>query len=162
MSSWYLIYTKPLQERIALANLRRQGYEAYLPRCEKKTANGARVCALFPRYLFIHLADDTDNWRPIRSTLGVSRIVRFGGRAACVPDDLIDALRAREDPAGMQPAPEKPLRRGDRVVFTDSALRDCEAIFQRATGEERVVVLMNIIGRQTPLTAPADTIRARE
>ncbi|MEE8263278.1 MAG: transcription termination/antitermination NusG family protein, partial [Gammaproteobacteria bacterium] len=31
MKGWYLIYSKPRQERLALENLRRQNYEAYLP-----------------------------------------------------------------------------------------------------------------------------------
>ena len=161
-SGWYLVYTKPMRERIALENLCRQGYETYLPRFEKKTETGVRVRALFPRYLFIRLTDRADNWRPIRSTVGVSHLIRFGGRAACVPAALIEALRARENQAGMQPVPEKSLQRGDKVVFKDSALRDYEAIFQRTTGEERVVVLMNIIGRQTQLTVSAEAIRARE
>jgi len=29
---WYLIFTKPRQEEVAYTNLRRQGYQAYLPR----------------------------------------------------------------------------------------------------------------------------------
>ena len=31
MSAWYLVYTKSQQERVALENLSRQRYTAYLP-----------------------------------------------------------------------------------------------------------------------------------
>ena len=161
-SGWYLVYTKPRQERIAYENLCRQGYKVYLPRFEKKTKAGARVYALFPRYLFIRLTDHVDNWRPIRSTIGVSRTIKFGGKAISVPDDLIDALRARENQAGLQPMREKPLQRGDRVIFKDGALRDYEAIFHHAAGHDRVVVLMKILGEQTPMTVSAKEIEARE
>ena len=79
--AWYLIYTKPRQERYARENLERQGYEVYLPLIRDRRRRKGRyvetVDALFPRYLFIHLDQDTDNWSPIRSTFGVSGLGLF-------------------------------------------------------------------------------------
>ena len=55
--TWYLIYTKPRQEAIALTNLSRQGFECYLPMLkvekirQRKTALVTET--MFPRYLFI-------------------------------------------------------------------------------------------------------------
>ena len=48
---------------------------------------------MFPRYLFIQLDRENDNWMPIRSTIGVQNLVQFGGIAARVPDNLISDLR---------------------------------------------------------------------
>ena len=57
--SWYLVYTKPRQEEVALTNLTRQGYGVYLPRLRQlRKRSGKQVPVvepLFPRYLFIHL-----------------------------------------------------------------------------------------------------------
>ncbi|NIN33844.1 MAG: transcription/translation regulatory transformer protein RfaH, partial [Gammaproteobacteria bacterium] len=59
MKSWYLIHTKPRQEKLAEENLERQGYEIYLPMAEirrKRRGRSVRVIdPMFPRYLFIHL-----------------------------------------------------------------------------------------------------------
>ena len=33
---WYLIYTKPRQEKVALQNLEQQGYQCYLPLLPKE------------------------------------------------------------------------------------------------------------------------------
>ena len=41
-----------------------------------------RVRALFPRYLFIHINTGMDDWRPVRLTAGVTRIIESGGRVA--------------------------------------------------------------------------------
>src|SRR3989338_3344929 len=95
--SWYLIYSKPQQERMAEENLERQGYQVYLPFIELRKRRGTQYKIitepLFPRYLFIYLSDQTDNWGPIRSTYGVTSLVRFGGIPASVPDVLIDTLQ---------------------------------------------------------------------
>ncbi|RML53195.1 Transcription antitermination protein RfaH, partial [Pseudomonas syringae pv. maculicola] len=57
----------------------------------KKIAAKAQVEeALFPGYLFIHMDQVHDNWYPIRSTRGVSRIVTFGGHPVPVRDHLIE------------------------------------------------------------------------
>ena len=78
---WYLLYAKPRQEKIAVENLQRQNYAVYFPQVSMwRTRRGVRqkvVEPLFPRYLFIHLDSHTDNWAPIRSTLGVMSLVRF-------------------------------------------------------------------------------------
>jgi transcriptional antiterminator RfaH len=53
---------------------------------------------LFPRYIFIDLDSSSEgkSWSPIRSTLGVQQMVRFGNHAAKVDNALTAALRAPE------------------------------------------------------------------
>ena len=59
----------------------------------------------------------------------------------------------------MQPMPENPLQRGDKVVFKDIALRDYEAVFQCKKGSDRVMVLMEFISQQARITVPASAVR---
>ena len=95
---WYLIYAKPRQEKTAVDNLLRQAYEVYFPQIRvTRNRNSVRkvtIEPLFPRYLFIRLDAHTDNWAPIRSTMGVTALVRFGGYAAAV-DDVVNNARPR-------------------------------------------------------------------
>ena len=76
MKSWYLIYSKAREEKLAQEHLERQGYEIYLPlilaRIKQRGRTKKSIQPMFPRYLFIYLSDQTDDWRPIRSTIGVS------------------------------------------------------------------------------------------
>ena len=161
MEAWYLIYTKPQQEKIALENLTRQRYHSYLPliqRQKRHRRRGLRVVEpMFPRYLFVHLSDN-DNWGPIRSTKGVAHMIRFGKTPATVPDDLIEGFRAGEDETGVHAyiAPEH--RPGDRVVISAGPMTGYEAIFTAASGKERVLLLLEVAGKMAKLQLAADQI----
>ena len=150
---WYLVYTKPRQEEVALANLTRQGYGAYLPRARQvRHRHGRRlesVGSLFPRYLFIHLDAGTDNWDPIRSTVGVASLVRFGQEPARVPDALIGFLKEQEGTDGLHEwASPGELAVGDRVRVADGAFVGYEGILLARSSRERVLVLLDILGKQ--------------
>ena len=149
MKAWYLIHSKPKQEDIAREQLERQGYGTYLPKASvyrRRRGRPVRVIApMFPRYLFIHLSDETDDWRPIRSTIGVANLVRFGMDAARVPDDLIEALRAGEDESGVQILPGKSFSVGDKVRIREGVFEGYEAIIHAKNPKERVILLMQVV-----------------
>ena len=149
MKAWYLIQSKPQQEQIAQEQLERQDYEIYLPLASmqrRKRGKTIRVIApMFPRYLFINLSDKTDDWRPIRSTIGVSSLVRFGMQPAKVPDNLIDTLRKREDETGVQILPTKKYKIGEKVRVSEGPFEGYEAVIHAKSAKERVVLLMKVI-----------------
>lgn len=150
---WYLVYCKPRQEVTARLNLERQAYRTYLPLMRQaRRRNGRKVsviAAMFPRYLFIRLNEETDNWGPIRSTLGVVSVVRFGQTPAAVPDALIEFLRKREDADGVQMLPAEQYRVGEKIRITEGGFAGYEGIFLARSGRDRVTVLLQILGRAT-------------
>lgn len=151
MKNWYLIHTKPKQESIAKENLERQDYPVYLPLAvvrRKRRGKSARVIeAMFPRYLFIHLSEQTDDWGPIRSTIGVSSLIRFGIEPAKIPQTLIDALVARENSEGIHELPVKDFKQGQEVVISEGPFEGYEAIFATHASKERVSLLLKIAGK---------------
>ena len=108
MSNWYLIHSKIRQECVALENLERQGFECFLPliRSEKLRRVALQVLQepLFPRYLFIRLGTgvESQSWAPLRSTVGVSRMVTFGQTPAKIDDELIADIRIQSDSAEVE------------------------------------------------------------
>jgi transcriptional antiterminator RfaH len=150
--SWYLVYTKPRQEEVALANLARQGYGVYLPRLrQSRKRRGKRVLViepLFPRYLFINLDSHTDNWIPIRSTLGVMSLVRFGTEPARVPDDLVAHLKSQQDNDGLHDWAEPKLAVGDRARVAEGPLAGYEGVLLAKSGRGRVILLLDMLGHQ--------------
>ena len=148
---WYLVHAKPRQEDLAKANLERQGYQAYLPKLRiPRHRMGRRVIRIepmFPRYLFIRLDTATDNWAPIRSTVGVSTLVRFGMYPSAVPDDLIEYLRSRDNAEGVQDLPLHTFQPGEKVVIEEGPFRGYEGIYLAQSSQERVTVLLDIVGR---------------
>lgn len=163
---WYLLFTKPRQEKCALENLERQGFQCYLPTLpSEKLRQGLLTVSdepLFPRYLFIRLGqgDSAKSWAPIRSTKGVSRLVSFGIESARVDDGLIELLRTQE--ASVQAEPERLIKPGERVRLTDAPFAGIEGIYQMADGEHRVIVLIEILSKHVAVrVAPASLRKAR-
>ncbi len=154
--NWYLIFTKPRMERQAVEHLERQGYCTYLPLMAVTRRQRGRyrqtIEPCFPRYLFIHLDSRTDNWAPIRSTLGVVKIVEFGGLPAMVPDDLIATLQNNEDQQGLQQLHEPELKKGDKVTVLEGPFVGYQGIYQQHHSRERVAILMDIVGKNTLMT----------
>ncbi len=152
MRAWYLIYSKPQQERLALENLERQGYSPYLPLIRNRRRRKGRYVSIiepmFPRYLFVHLSDETDNWGPIRSTIGVANLVRFGMRAARVPDSLIEMMQERDE-VGVETVAPPDLKAGDQVRIVEGVMAGYEAILQARSGKERVVLLLQLAQDRT-------------
>ena len=151
--AWYLVYTKPQKEQLACQQLERQGYSVFLPMTRvTKRVRGKRQHSLepfFSRYLFISLNQNTDNWSPIRSTIGVSGMVRFGGVAARVPDDIVNFLQERQ--ANEERAincQEISFESGDSVQIIGGAFDGCRAIFSAAHSQDRALVLLNILNRK--------------
>ena len=162
MSNWYLIHTKIRQERVALKNLERQGFACFLPliRAEKLRRGALQVVQepLFPRYLFIRLCTglESQSWAPIRSTVGVSRLVTFGQTPAKIEDDLIAQLQVKTNSTEVQLRHFEP---GEPVVVTDGPFVGAEAIYQMADAEGRVMVLLNILSKQVKMSVSPASIR---
>lgn len=162
MSNWYLVHTKIRQERIALENLQRQGFECFLPEVSvEKLRRGKLVVLrepLFSRYLFIRLESGVDapSWSPIRSTVGVQRLVTFGQVPAKVHEDLIKSIRLKSE------SPELLVRvftQGDQVLVTGGPFVGLEAIFQTTDAEGRAILLLTMLSKPVKLTLESNSIR---
>lgn len=164
MQRWYLIHTKPSSEALAESHLNRQGYEVYLPRLVQAVRSGGkwqdRIASLFPRYLFLRLCEGQQALNPVRSTVGVSSIVRFGSRFTIVPDHVIGLLRARADSASglHRLSREGQLAPGASVRINMGPFRGLEGVFEREAGSERVVVLFKLLGQDASVCVPFDSI----
>lgn len=153
--AWYLLYSKPHQELIAQENLERQGYITYLPMLEtRRFLRGKHqyvVNPMFPRYLFLWLSDETDNWGPIRFTRGVMKLVRFSGNPAKVPSDLIDFLKENEKYQIEREREKTELKPGMNVRVLKGIMSGYEGVVQERVGKKRVTVLLEIVGKNTLL-----------
>jgi transcriptional antiterminator RfaH len=153
---WYLVQCKPRQDFRALENLQHQDYDCVLPRHRveylRKGQWKVQEEPLFPGYLFIELDTLHDNWMPIRSTRGVSHIVRFGSTPLAVPDDVVERLRH------MEKASEPSIKEGDKVQIFWGNEHWLEAIFLARDGTDRVLLLLKFLQRELQVSVPAKAI----
>lgn len=159
-AQWYLIQCKPRQEVRAEQNLRIQNFSCYCPQhMVEKIHRGKKTVIqqpLFPGYLFINLCKLSDNWHAIRSTRGVLRLVTFANEPLPVADAIIDDIQARLSRVASQPL----FKEGMPVAITEGPFRDLNAVFCRADGEERAIILLNLLNRQQHLRVPIRALAA--
>ncbi len=160
--TWYLIQCKPKLETVALENLNSQGYECYLPmmNIEKQVQKKIQIqkTPLFPRYLFINLDDDffAKSWGPIRSTRGVSTLVRFGAEPAKINEDLIEVIKFKENQHQVHIEPlYKP---GQILKILNGPFKDFEAIYQGMNDQMRVIVLLEFMNKSTTASLELDRV----
>lgn len=159
-SPWYVCLTKPRQEAYAALKLQEQGYELYLPLLESWARRAGRwtkkQSIMFPRYAFVRPSRPTQGVWPVRSTPGVSTLVKFGPVLACLSPDKVAALQALLA-AQAATRPGQPLQTGQAVVFASGPLKGMNGIISNVAAE-RVTVLMTLLGQDQSVTAPADDL----
>lgn len=159
---WYVVQTKPHKEAVALENLQRQSYEAYCPHiveARRKNQRWQKVAApMFPRYLFVKLKAGVDNFSPIRSTLGVLRIVEFGFTPASISDQVISQIRRQEALVFDKSQSHPHWQPGESVEIVDGPFSGLRGIFEAQNGEERVIILLQMLGSSNRITLPMNAV----
>jgi transcriptional antiterminator RfaH len=160
---WYVVQTIRGREQFAKQNLDRQNVPTYLPLFSRpalrRNAVANQISAFFPGYLFVSLPRASSLWRSVGGTYGVSRIVRFGETQAPVPEGMVEYLKARTGADGVLGF-EDQLKPGDRVRVVGGAFDQVYGRLCSIEPAERVVVLLQLLGREVALTLPRRSVMA--
>lgn len=151
--TWYAAYTHVGKERWARSNLWERGFEVYLPEYQRERRHARKVDfvarPLFPRYLFLRAGPgQTFAATHAATAKGVVDLVRMGRSYPSVPSTLIDELRAREGSDGYVELGRSPLARGQAVRIVSGSLRDQLGIFECRDDAQRVIILIDLLGRK--------------
>lgn len=159
---WYAIQTKPRQEEVARVNLERQGYRVYLPLIQLRKRRSGRwqvaIEPLFASYVFLNVDLDHDNIAPVRSTLGVRAMVRFGFEYVAIPDEVIEYLQQREPTGSANAAPRPLFTPGDKVRILTGPFGGLDAVYEMNRSDDRVLLLVDILGRQSRVKVALDDV----
>ena len=161
-TSWFLAQLKPNCGNVAEKNLKRQGFQTFLPMEEEtRQRNGKFITVmrpLFPGYIFVAFDVARGFWRTINSTNGITRLVSFGKEPTAVPRDLVSQLMLRCD-AKAQLLPPKLLKPSDQVTLIKGPFANFVAEVERIAPDRRVWVLIEIMGGKTRVAVGADQVR---
>ena len=158
---WYAIRTKVKREKDVEKRLTDFNLVVFLPWMRTRRRIGSRfhwvLAPLFPGYVFCRL-DMVVSGKAARYSPGVKDFLTFGSRIAEVSEDIIQTLRGR-CPGGIAEIYPVSAKPGDVVRISEGPFAGLEAIFeQKLKGSERVAVLLEILGRQTRIVLPSETI----
>jgi len=164
MASWFLLQTKSRQESRAVENLERQGVDSFCPMVRvEKVSRGHRIVkqeVLFPGYLFVNFNQASVSATTVRSTRGVSHFVNCGGSPVMVPETLIEQLQQRTDPATTELVSELP-QSGDYLEVIEGPFKGLNAVFSQIDGDQRAVVLINILNQQVKALLPFSSLSSQ-
>jgi len=159
-SPWFVCLTKPRQERVAQLNLQEQGYEVYLPLLsswQHRAGEWHRTeSIMFPRYAFVRPGRLDQSISPVRSTPGVSGLVRFGHVLGCLTPGRVEALRQLVDARALA-LPDQPFAAGAQVIFSSGPLKGLSGLVS-SVAAERVMVMMSLLGREKLVAVPANQL----
>jgi transcriptional antiterminator RfaH len=149
---WFCLKTQPKHEKIAAGFLRAHlGIEVFSPvlRFQRGTLSGRKWFeeALFPGYIFARFPFTT-HCRLVASSMGVTKIVGFGGQPAVVDESVVAGLREFvHDNEVIEIAPE--IVAGEEVTVMDGPFKGLRAVVTRVMpAKERVAVLLDLLGTQ--------------
>ena len=165
-SAWYGARTKPKHEHIAAANLRKNlGLEIFSPRLklEKLTRRGLVnvIEPLFPCYIFVNCILE-DSIGDIQHTVGVNRLLSFGGKIPQVADEIIAELQQCFDNEEIIQV-QNNLAPGDEVTMAGGAFAGMSAyVLKSLPAKKRVQILLDILGRPTTVEVERDALMLKK
>ena len=162
---WYVAKTQPNTENKALFHLERQGFDVYLPRFMRRIKHARRTSwqprPLFPNYIFVAMSAAQQRWRAINSTVGIAHLICDARGPVPVPVGVVEGIREGEDVTGLALTGRKvPFAEGAKVEIMSGAFADHVGRFVTATDDERVVILLDLMGRQVTAKVNLDAITA--
>jgi len=145
---WYAVQTCARHEKRVRERLEKRTLEAFLPLYETvrhwKDRKANVQMPLFPGYLFVRV-NLADRLHVLR-VAGVVKLVEFGGRAAELPSEEIEALRSGLL-AGVQMEPHPFFKAGQRVRVFGGPLQGLIGVVVKRKNRERFVVSVESIMR---------------
>ena len=159
---WYIVQIKPNSYHQATKNLTQQGFETFLPLHSSTSRKASRFITstkpLFPGYIFVKFDKLDMEWRKINYTYGVSRLLTFNSILKSIPTTFVDSLMMRYELSGKL-LPIKKLEKGDHVKVLKGPFANFIATVEKYEADQRIWILMDLMGRKTKIQTPSDNLQ---
>ena len=159
---WFIIQFKPNSHHQASKNLNRQGFETFLPLQDTTSRRLSRFVntskPLFPGYMFIRFNRAESKWHKINNTYGVSRLITFNSVLKPIPTSFVYSLMKRYDLSGKL-LPIQKLKKGDQVTVLTGPFANFIASVEKYEADQRIWILMDLIGRKSKIITPSDALK---
>ena len=158
---WFILQFKSNSHHQAVKNLNRQGFETFLPLHDTTSRRTSRFIntskPLFPGYMFVRFDKAEPEWHKINNTYGVSRLITFNSILNSISTSFIDNLMKRYDLSGKL-LPIQKLKKGDQVTVLKGPFANFIATVEKYEADQRIWILMDLMGRKTKIQTPSDNL----
>jgi transcription termination/antitermination protein NusG len=113
---------------------------------------------VFPGYLLVRMELSDDSWYVVRNTPGVTGFVGSGTKPIPLSEKEVDKILKRKGEAE-KPRPKAEWQMNDPVRVTTGPFANFQGVISEVDDErQKVKVLVNIFGRETPVELSYDQI----
>ena len=159
---WFILQFKSNSHHQAAKNLNRQGFDTFLPLHDITSRKSSRFIntskPLFPGYMFIKFDRTEPDWHKINNTYGVSRLITFNSILKSIPNRFVYSLMKRYDLSGKL-LPIKKLKKGDKVKILEGPFANFIATVEKYETDQRIWVLMDLMGRKSKIQTSLNTLQ---
>ena len=154
--SWFVIHTKPNEEKKAFENLINQKFTCYMPMYLREIIIKNKIkiipSPLFSRYLFIEVNDKSiqKNIGLIRSTLGVHQLLKIGENPTKIDTEIIMELKRAEKDRSKKI--KKHFKQGEIVQIQSGPFKGIKAIFECEDANERAILFFELMQKPTQIS----------
>ena len=121
IKNWYVLQTRPRNEKVVLNQIEQKKIEVYAPFTEKVKIWSDRKkkiqVPLFSGYVFV-LGNEKDRIRAIQNTVGALKYIYYQNRPAVVSDREIELIKLTLLEPEKISIEEKKLNKGDLILVT--------------------------------------------
>ncbi|MFG1497431.1 transcription termination/antitermination NusG family protein [Saccharospirillum sp. HFRX-1] len=161
-SAWYLVQCKPREGFRAAEHLANQHIETFHPTHSVSRRRAGRQYwqteSLFPHYLFVKPSPE-QSISAINSTRGVARVVNCHGKPLVVPEMIVAGVKNQCLVMRDRSQNEPMLKAGTLVTITEGCFKHLQAIVQMTRGEDRVILLMQLLSKEQRLELPLSSVQ---
>lgn len=161
---WYVVHTysghenkvaETLKQRAETLNLTDKIIAVLIPTQEKiQIKRGQRKTVnekIFPGYMMVQMELTDDSWLAVRTTQGITGFVGIGNKPTALPKHEVEAILKYS--AQSAPQYKADFVDGEAVRIVDGPFNDFLGTVSAINEEKgQVEVLVNIFGRETPVT----------
>lgn len=143
LKNWFVLQTKPRNEKVVFRQVELKGVNAYLPIVEKIRIWSDRKkkiqIPLFPGYVFVHASED-ERIKAISNTFGAIRYIFYEKRPAMIREREIELIKqALIEPEKIR-IEEKNIKKGDMIVVTYGIFKGMKGYVNEFRGNYKLTV----------------------
>ena len=143
---WIAVYTKPRHEKTVENELSKKGFEVYLPILKERRKWSDRKkwveLPLFRSYIFVKT--EIKNSLFVLQTMGVVKVIKFGGEIAVIQNDSIRAIKLMIE-GGYMPEAIDYFVKGETVEVKNGPLKGLIGEVTRVDNSDRLLVRVDAI-----------------
>jgi transcription antitermination factor NusG len=158
--SWYVAYTKPRNEKKVAALLQQRGIEVYCPVQEEIRQWSDRKKKVsepvFRSYIFVQLADYTQDSLPVLETAGVVSFVWWNKKPGIVRNEEIQAIKDFLT-AYKEVKTVTDIKEGELVTVQEGPLKNIDGVVKYIKGSKAYLTIASL-GMSLVATVPVRSI----